>query len=362
MSHHVSLAVAAMILATATVTAPAPAELVPWLREGDHAAALALAKKQKKLVFLDVYATWCGPCKLMDRQTYSDSTVGAIASAYYVNRKVDGEKGEGIQLAKRFNVNAYPTLIIVDGDGKEVNRAIGYRTASQFARFLDDTRAGRGTIDALEKTIAGGKDTYENRYALAEKYLEGGEFVRARENFEKAFTLDPEDKRRGMADALYGMGRAERNAGNHEKAIGDFQRFLEKFPADPRAREVQTMLASSLGDLGKKDEAVATYRKVLETKPDDPAMLGAFARFCAGLKVSLDEAKAAALKGVELSDRSPQSLDALADVYAAGGHWDDGLLVLEEAARARPEDNALRGKMERFQEEAVRAVQARKQQ
>jgi tetratricopeptide (TPR) repeat protein len=335
-------------------------ELVPWIQDGDYASLLARAKKQKKLVFLDVYATWCGPCKQMDKFTYTDSTVAAVASKYYVSRKVDGEKGEGIGIAKRFNVNAYPTLLILDGDGKEQNRAVGFRAAKQFTKMLDDTRSGRGTIAGLEKLIADGKDTYENRIALAQKNVEAGELVRARENYDKAFALDPEDKNGQMADALYALGRAERSQGNHERAVGDFEKFLARFPNHGYAPDVEAQLAGSLGELGRKDEAIATYKKVVARQPDDPRTLMAYARFCAGLGVSFDEATQAAQKAVEVSNRSPQALDALADVYAAQGQWDEGLLALEEAARARPEDGALRGKMERFQEEAVRAVQARK--
>ncbi|MGH7726358.1 MAG: tetratricopeptide repeat protein [Candidatus Eiseniibacteriota bacterium] len=335
-------------------------ELVPWIQDGDYASLLARAKKQKKLVFLDVYATWCGPCKQMDKFTYSDSTVAEVASKYYLSRKVDGEKGEGIGIAQRFNVNSYPTLLIVDGDGKEQNRAVGFRQAKQFAKILDDTRSGRGTIAGLEKMIAGGKDTYENRIALAQKYVEAGELVKARENYDKAFALDPDDKNGQMADALYLLGRAERSQGNHQRAVDDFEKFLARFPNHGYAPDVEAQLAASLGELGRKDEAIATFKKVVARQPDDPRTLMAYARFCAGLGVAFVEATQAAQKAVEISNRSPQSLDVLADVYAAQGQWDEGLLALEEAARARPEDGALRGKMERFQEEAVRAVQARK--
>ncbi len=143
---------------TAAPAAPtAKRELVPWIQDGDYASLLTRAKKQKKLVFLDLYAVWCGPCKQMDRITYTDSTVAAVAGAHYLSRKVDGEKGEGIVLAKRFNINSYPTLLVVDGDCKEVNRAVGFRTPDRFARFLDDTRTGRGTIAGLESSWPAGR-------------------------------------------------------------------------------------------------------------------------------------------------------------------------------------------------------------
>lgn len=93
---------------------------------------LAKAKASKKLVFLDAYASWCGPCKQMSKQTFSDSKVSKFYNTNFVNAKIDMEKGEGPDLATRYAVEAYPTLLFVDGDGAVVHRALGYHDAAQF--------------------------------------------------------------------------------------------------------------------------------------------------------------------------------------------------------------------------------------
>ena len=54
---------------------------------------LAEAKLQRKLIFVDVYADWCGPCKMLDRDVFSDKTVGKKFNSYFVNYKADAEKG-----------------------------------------------------------------------------------------------------------------------------------------------------------------------------------------------------------------------------------------------------------------------------
>jgi len=93
---------------------------------------LAKAKAGKKLVFLDAYASWCGPCKQMSKQTFTDSQVGKFFNTSFVNAKIDMEKGEGPELATRYQVEAYPTLLFVDGDGVVVHRALGYHDVAQF--------------------------------------------------------------------------------------------------------------------------------------------------------------------------------------------------------------------------------------
>ena len=96
------------------------------------AEALKQAKKENKLVMVDYYTTWCGWCKVLDKKTYSDKTVGDYADANMVSLKIDAEKGEGIELVRKSKIEGYPTIIFYDGDGKEVSRVVGYVAANGF--------------------------------------------------------------------------------------------------------------------------------------------------------------------------------------------------------------------------------------
>jgi thioredoxin-like negative regulator of GroEL len=348
----VRLARAAGVPAPSSTPAGARPELVPWDTKGDFAAALARAKKEKKYVFIDFYATWCGPCKMMDRQTYSDSTV-AKAAARYVNRKVDAEKGEGIALSKRFGITAYPTMVIVNASGKEVNRAQGFRPPPDFARFLDDTREGRGTIEGLEKLLAQGKDTYVNRVALGEKYAERGDAALAREQFDRAMALDSTDAEGRASSLLLTIAGSERTTGAHADAVKDYERFVTLFPLSTRVVEARTGMAVSLAESGRPEDAFATYKKIADERPADPQVQGSLARFSAALKVGMDEGLVAGQKAVELTQGGAQAYDALAEIHAARGEWDEAVVAAEKALEKRPADNYLRGRLEKFQEGAV---------
>jgi thioredoxin-related protein len=109
---------------------------------------LALARVEQKTIFMDAYATWCGPCKMMDRNTFSDEDVSRLYNARFVNVKMDMEKGEGPALAERYGVRAYPTLLFIDGNGDVVHRAVGYHDADQFVELgqvaLDNNRNMQG--------------------------------------------------------------------------------------------------------------------------------------------------------------------------------------------------------------------------
>ena len=327
-------------------------ELVPWHQEGDFAAALAKAKKEKKYVFIDFYATWCGPCKMMDRQVYTDSAM-AKAAAKYVNRKVDAEKGEGINLAKRYGIAAYPTMVIVDAAGKEVNREQGFRPATHMVRFLDDTREGRGTIEGIEKQLAAGKDTYENRVALGEKYAQRGDHDQARAQFDKAIVLDPSDPGQRSSSLLLAIAGSERTSGAHAAAVQDYERFVTLYPNSPRSIEARSGLAVSLAESGRPDDALATYKKIAVERPDDAQVQSSLARFSAALKIGMDDGLAAGKRAVELTQGGAQAYDALAEIHAARGEWDEAVVAAEKALAVRPSDNYLRGRLEKFQEGAV---------
>lgn len=94
--------------------------------------ALKLAKEQKKLVFMDCYTYWCGPCRMMASSVFTRKDVGDVFNKHFVNIKIDMEKGEGIELAKRYKVTAYPTMMILDTDGNIVYKFVGARSPEQL--------------------------------------------------------------------------------------------------------------------------------------------------------------------------------------------------------------------------------------
>ena len=106
----------------------------------DYKAALATAKTQNKLVLLDFTGSdWCGYCKLLDKEVFATSTFKDFAEKNYVLVTVDfpqqkelpGDlKQQNAALGKQFNIDGYPTLIVLDPDGKELGRETGYNPGS----------------------------------------------------------------------------------------------------------------------------------------------------------------------------------------------------------------------------------------
>lgn len=114
------------------------------------ADALAFAKTEKKLIFMDAYTTWCGPCKMMASRVFPDSAVGVYFNTHFVNLKTDMEKGEGPGLAQRYGVEFFPTLLFLDGEGQVVHKALGYHNAEEFLKLAKTAADPSTNLLALE--------------------------------------------------------------------------------------------------------------------------------------------------------------------------------------------------------------------
>lgn len=99
---------------------------------GTFAEAQVKAKEEGKLIFIDFYTSWCGPCKMMAKKYFTLETVGKQFNKKFICLKIDAEKEDGPELAKKYEVKGYPTLVFTDASGKVVNRVLGMKNEEQL--------------------------------------------------------------------------------------------------------------------------------------------------------------------------------------------------------------------------------------
>lgn len=113
--------------------------------EANWAKAVAEAKKQKKMIFIDAYTSWCGPCRMLKQNTFTDKAAGDFFNKHFINIALDMEKGDGLAFAQKYQVAAYPTLFIMDPEEKSVTTSEGYINPAQLIEF------GKYVINKLPK-------------------------------------------------------------------------------------------------------------------------------------------------------------------------------------------------------------------
>ncbi|MEZ0486466.1 thioredoxin family protein [Fibrella aquatica] len=148
---------------------------------------LAEAKIQRKLIFVDVYTDWCGPCKMLDREVFRNSEVGKRFNGQFINYKADAEHG-GIAIASQYNVRAYPTGLFINGDGELVHTFVGYRPVEFFLKegeqaflrtndgidlafYMQSYEEGNRTPELMRAILKLNRKYGRDREAIVEDYL-----------------------------------------------------------------------------------------------------------------------------------------------------------------------------------------------
>ncbi len=181
--------------------------------------ALLKAREEKKLVFVDCYTSWCLPCKYMADVVFQEKNVGDFMNSEFVCVKYDMEKEEGSELAKKYNVKAYPTFLILDLCGSVRHKFIGGGDAEQFVLRVKE---------AFDENRALGK--------LAEKYRLGDKSCEVLLYYAKVLANTYDEKAKDVINELWAMTTDE------EKISADYWFIFEDDRFSPQGSDMALFL------------------------------------------------------------------------------------------------------------------------
>ena len=383
--------VAALILA---VAAPAFG--------GEHSLtydeALARAKEHGKVVVIDFFADWCGPCKAFDRDLANAESGIATALEAVVFTSIDAEKGDGIELAKKYGVSGFPTYTMMNAEGELIESWVGYGGPGHFIGAFDTALADPTTLEQKRERFASAP-TAEHAKQLGRIAATAGQYEEGMNFLFKAEELDPElDASVELLDASFTRARKDPNY-----SYADFIEFADervlKGDVDPestvsttyyvgrvtaneedhatvkpflvKSREVMAApdveVSKGLANAVElqaiiildqdMDKAVAFKRTTMpEGWMENPDQLNSFAWWCFENDVNLEEAQQLALKGVELADPGQsraQILDTAAEICNALGNCDEAIALIRRAIEEEPASEYYAEQLARFEEAAA---------
>ena len=137
------------------------------------------------MLFVDVYATWCGPCKMMDSEVYTDPAVADYMNAHYLSVRLDGESDFGRIYASEQQLEGYPSMFIFSDDGERVSNIVGFTPAGELVTNLKSVADGHKKV----KTY---RAQYQNGTLDAEGFADYIIVVRDMGNQEEADRLASE--------------------------------------------------------------------------------------------------------------------------------------------------------------------------
>lgn len=121
--------------------------------QGTWKEVVAKAQQQNKPIFVDFYAVWCGPCKFMTKNVFTDPEVGEYYNTNFLSYKIDAEKEE-LDLVASSKIDAYPSLFFFDPKGSLITKNVGALQAKEFKKFGEGVIANMKALENLPKLKA----------------------------------------------------------------------------------------------------------------------------------------------------------------------------------------------------------------
>jgi thioredoxin-related protein/uncharacterized protein YdcH (DUF465 family) len=267
---------------------------------GTYAEILAKAKAENKVVMIDFFTDWCKWCVELDKKVYTVAEVADFANANQINWKIDAEKGEGIELAKKYKVEGFPTVLYVNSDGEEIDRIVGYFPAKDFLPLMKDYVAGKNTVKSLKLTLSTNPDDVEANFRLGKKAADAGNMVEAKRYFEKVASLDAGNKAGWTDDAELYIAQIKNTP-------ADIEAFINKYPDSDLAKQAYIYLAEVSLEGNDYTKADGYYKKLFEKygKSDDEISF-AYGQYLLTKAYSITKKEKLSIednnKGIELSN------------------------------------------------------------
>ncbi len=275
---------------------------VDWF-EGELDDALAKAASEDKGVLLDVGAYWCPPCHRLDEELFVLPEIGDFLRRGYVAMHVDAEQGAGPDLVDRYDVQAYPTMLVLDAAGVEKGRIVDFVEAPAFLTAMERISKGENVLAELEAAAAAAPEDLEAAYAAGHAYAIAAERTQAETHFARVLEGDAEDAAGLASKVLYdrAMFFAAKLDKDPEAAIAGYRELQARYPKSSSAITAYRQIGRQLCKLGRPEEARASLDAMLATAPKDSALRSAYGWFAfrqrcvtaRGLEVVLEGLEAA---------------------------------------------------------------------
>ena len=243
-------------------------------QSGTFQQMLEKAKTENKILMVDFFTDWCKWCVELEMKVYSDPQVASYANTNFINYKIDAEKGEGIELAKKYKIPGYPTIVFLKSDGSEVDRIVGYFHSDKFLAIIKDYNSGKNTFDFLNAKLKEDPNDLISNFKYGEKLIDLEKKDEARPYFKRIIDNDPNNTSGYLDDAFLYIAYID---GDYET----IKKFEEKFPQSDRIKDSYLFLAEIYYTKNKDyDNAENIYTKAFEKfGKDDRDVSEAYGQF-----------------------------------------------------------------------------------
>jgi thioredoxin-like negative regulator of GroEL len=232
---------------------------IPWA--SSFQAALEQAKAKNRPVFVDVYADWCGWCKRLDQEVFTQDPVAQMLNDHFVPVKVDGDNEPNF--SQNYAIEGLPTMLVLEADGSEVGRIAGYKTAEALQKELAEILKARVILHEMKAELAKKPDDLETLYKLGTLCWNLQRVEDTVKYLGRAVDLDTQRTIVNREQALLPLAKSFGLTGSPDRGIGYIEQLMKEFPASAQIAEARFIRAVMLMELGKTAEAKQAAQTLL---------------------------------------------------------------------------------------------------
>lgn len=224
-----------------------------------------LAQEKNKNLLVDFFKEDCPWCKRLDDSTFTDRDVIRLGLEFLFV-KINGVKDS--VLANPYGVNAYPTVIIFNPKGEEIDRIVGYLPPREFLKTVRSYLKGEGTLADYENKLAKDTKNVELLYRVAEKYQDRGNYNKALLFYQTIILLDPKNTKGKTDSTIFNMGLTSMKLKDYPTAVQRFSDLTKSFPKSGLLLDADEYIPYAYAKSGDTTKALNLFQKLLEDHPD----------------------------------------------------------------------------------------------
>lgn len=339
-------------LAIIVLAVPIAGAADDWIH-GDLEQAMAAAVECDGQVLLDVYTTWCGPCRRLVEEVFPTDVFAAAADGMIL-AKVDAESGSGPEIARRYSVVGYPTVLVLDAHGEELGRLFGFHAADDFAAELRRIRHGaRRVSEFISSYVAVARPGQ----VFAESFEAGfgaaacGHYETADRVLETLVRVDGDNSSGFASSALLVLGKYRhlRGASDPDTALQYFNRIITDYPESSEFESAIVQSGIAHARAGRDAESLQSFERYLSIDPADADRANAVAFSMVRESIELPRAREIAEDALESAPDNDSLWDTLAEIHLASGDPAAAIEAIDRAIVLAQEDTYYREQRARFE-------------
>jgi tetratricopeptide (TPR) repeat protein len=271
---------------------------------------------------------------------FQDKEVGEFVNGRFVSLKVNALKGEGKKLREKFKVLGFPTVLLLDSQGEEVDRLCGFDgKKNEYFKVLTDYAEGRNTLVKMLAEVKAEPENIDIIFNLGKKYVSRWERKNGVPYFEKVLQLDPEDEKGYKAESTCQIAVNEARVNNN---IEPLLTFMANNPDERFYNLGYSTILRCYKRAKDEEKVIGTYEEALKKMPSDAGWMNDYAKYIFANKIEnmYDRAIAVALKSVE-GGSNPDGYYNIVQYYVYMKDEDKLAKTLKEAMEKFPNDSRL---------------------